>query len=209
MSTKQITILLTAVVIAGGIIFASTGLQNSGQNNPITSSNHNAGNAPSFSLPNYDGETVTLAEQTAPLTVVNIWASWCPFCTDELPDFARLQKEYPEKVKVIAINRGESRSQAKSFTDKKGITQDLTFLLDPDESYYQRMGGFAMPETLFVDKNGTILRHHRGPLEFSQMKDIVDKQLQVRQEGTSQGSSLGCEDGQCRANSSSTSKHGN
>lgn len=141
--------------------------------------------APEFSLSDYSGNTVTLDGISAPVTVINIWASWCPFCTKELPAFAKLQETFPRKVEVLAINRGESRKTAKGFTDKADLTDKLTFLLDPDESYYRKIGGFSMPETLFLNADKAIVRHQRGPLTFQQMKAIVAGITADKETGTS------------------------
>lgn len=192
------SVLIVAAVVAGILLSGSAEAPT-----PSESKDQAAGQldkAPTFSLPSLSGETVTLSDIEAPLTIVNIWASWCPFCTKELPDFATLQKEFPNKIRVIAINRGESRQTAKRFVSQAGIADDLTYLLDPDESYYRRMGGFAMPETLFLDAEKRILRHHRGPLSLAQMRRIVNQHLNTTSSyGTSsQGDTLGCTSGQCQ-----------
>lgn len=211
MSSKQIlTTIGTAVtlilVITLAVSFSGTGTT---QNQPGSQNAQTAAHAPGFSLKNYSNEIITLDDFDTPITVINLWASWCPFCTDELPDFAELQETYPDQIEVVAINRGEDREAAKSFTDQRGITDDMTFLLDPDESYYKKIGGFAMPETLFLGPNKNIVRHHRGPLSLQDMKDIVDKQLSVPNESVSRGDSYGCSGGQCQTTSSPSTDHGN
>ena len=132
---------------------------------------------PPFSLTDYTGKEVPLSAFEGKALVVNIWASWCPFCVDELPDFAVLQEDFKEEVAVIAINRGETRNTAKEFTDSIGVTNRMTFLLDTNESYYRKIGGFAMPETLFVRPDGTIYLHKRGPLLLSEMREVVEEML--------------------------------
>lgn len=132
------------------------------------------GRVPSFSLENYDGETVSLADFKDKVLVINSWAVWCPFCVKELSDFAQLQKEYSDEIVVVAIDRAESLEKAKSFTDSLGVTDDLIFLMDPKDSFYKDIGGFSMPETIFVDHSGNILIHKRGPMEFEEMRDLIE-----------------------------------
>ena len=134
---------------------------------------------PPFSLTRYDGTTIRSSELSEPVLVINVWATWCPFCTDELPAFAKLQEQYPDDVRVIAINRGESVTTAKTFTDARDITQDLTYLMDPDDQYYRRIGGISMPETLFVGPDRTIRIHKRGPMEFTEMKKKIEQILKT------------------------------
>lgn len=130
--------------------------------------------APEFSLENYEGEIVSSSDFSEKVQVVNIWASWCPFCVKELPDFVSLNEEFSD-VEVIAINRGESLSVAKGFTDSLGISNKLTFLIDKKSTYYNSIGGFSMPETIFVDEEGIIFLHKRGPMTFEEMKNIINQ----------------------------------
>lgn len=114
----------------------------------------------------------------APL-VVNSWAVWCPFCKKEVPDFAAAQKEFGDKVKIIAVDRAEPLETVKTYTDELGVTDDLVFLLDPSDSFYRTIGGFAMPETIFVDARGAIVEHKRGPMELEEMREKIRRLIEL------------------------------
>ncbi len=133
------------------------------------------GKAPNFSLKDSNGNTVNLADFEGKSIIVNSWAVWCPFCVKELEDFAKLQQEFGAKITIIPIDRAESLELTKSYTDDLGVTDDLIFLLDPSDSFYRSIGGFSMPETIFVDGEGNILFHKRGPMTFEEMKQKVEK----------------------------------
>ena len=109
--------------------------------------------------------------------VVNSWAVWCPFCLKELPDFAEVQKEFGERITIIAIDRAESLSKTRSYTDDLGITDNLIFLLDPDDLFYRAIGGFSMPETIFVDSVGNIWEHKRGIMSIEEIRNKVEQLL--------------------------------
>lgn len=129
--------------------------------------------ASDFSLQDYAGKTVTLAQFRGTPAVVNSWAAWCPFCREELKDFAVVQKEFGDRVVIIAIDRAESLETAKKYSDELGVTNDLVFLLDPSDSFYQSIGGFSMPETIFVDADGFIRIHKRGPMPLEEIREKV------------------------------------
>lgn len=131
--------------------------------------------APNFNLQDYGGKKVTLADFAGKPTVINSWASWCPFCRQEIPDFVSAQKEFGGKVTIIAVDRAESLAVAKGYTDKQGTTAGLIFLLDPEDSFYKSIGGFSMPETIFVDKNGNIVDHKRGPMDLTEIRQKIEK----------------------------------
>ena len=131
--------------------------------------------APDFSLEDYNGNIVSLADFQGKPIIVNSWAVWCPFCVKELEDFAKLQQEFGDKIVIIAIYRAEPLSKVKQYTDDLGVTDSLVFLLDPQDSFYRSIGGFSMPETIFVDGEGNILLHKRGPMTVDEMKVKVQQ----------------------------------
>ena len=132
---------------------------------------------PDLAFENYDGQQIRIRDFIGKPLVINVWASWCPFCLKELPDLATTQHQFVGQAVVVAINRGESRELAKRFTDGLNITPSLTFLLDPHDIFYQATGGFSMPESIFVDKKGFIREHVRGPLNASEMKQKIQELL--------------------------------
>jgi len=133
---------------------------------------------PDISLTDFEGKTVHLADFAGRPLVINSWAAWCPFCVKELSDFAIVQQEFGDRVVIIAVDRAESREAAKGFTDGIGVTDDLMFLLDPDDSFYRAIGGFSMPETIFVKANGTIDFHKHGPMTVEEIRQRTQELVQ-------------------------------
>jgi len=130
-----------------------------------------------FEFKDYSGNIVSLAEFEGKPLVVNSWAVWCPFCRQELPDFARLQQELGDEIVVIAIDRQEPLARAKEYTDGLGISSDMHFWLDDADVFYRTIGGFSMPETLFINVAGEIVVHKRGPMDLEEMKEHAGKIL--------------------------------
>ena len=129
---------------------------------------------PDLTLKSFEGEEVVLRELVGTPLVVNSWAVWCPFCKAELEDFAKLQEEFGDEITVVAIDRQETLLKAKGFTDEIGVTERMTFLLDPKDAFYKGIGGFSMPETIFADAEGNIIVHKRGPMALDEMRQKVN-----------------------------------
>lgn len=162
---------IVLLAVGGGIFLSSQG------NAPTKESQGTQQDAVfQLSFTDYEGNKVSFADFSGKPLVLNAWAVWCPFCVKELREFVELQQEFPEIV-VIAIDRAESRETAKSYTDDLGITKDLVFWLDPSDSFYRTIGGFSMPETLFVDKDGVVQEHKRGPMDVNEMRTRLQKIL--------------------------------
>ncbi len=61
--------------------------------------------APEFSLKNKDGKEVSLASLKGKVVVLNFWATWCPPCRAEIPDFKRVYSAYKDKgVEIIGVS---------------------------------------------------------------------------------------------------------
>ncbi|MBI3335148.1 MAG: TlpA family protein disulfide reductase [Candidatus Portnoybacteria bacterium] len=166
---RTILIIIGIIIIVGGFLIFS----DSGQKRKEI----NLNKTPDFNLKDYNGNTVSLADFTGKSIIVNSWAAWCPFCKKELVDFATVQKEVGERVVIIAVDRAEPLETAKQYSDELGVTNELVFLLDPEDSFYQSIGGFSMPETIFVNTKGEIVFHKRGPMEVEEIRNRIQEIL--------------------------------
>jgi len=184
-----IGIIVIVAAIGGFLIFSGAGPETSQENKESAEGDGDSGQtvvntidngegkdkAPDFTLKDYDGSEVSLADFAGKNIIVNSWAVWCPFCVKELKDFAELKRELGDKIDIIAIDRAESLEKQRSYTDDLGVTDDVIFLLDPSDSFYRSIGGFSMPETLFVDGEGSILLHKRGPMTLEEMRQKTNE----------------------------------
>jgi thiol-disulfide isomerase/thioredoxin len=179
-ATVVVIVIIIIVFLSFLLLKKNTGndkissIENTDSNLDSSDQNQNFDKAPEFSLSDINGNTIRLNDFEEEILVINSWATWCPFCVDELPDFVELQKEFKDKIVVIAINRLESLSKSRGFTDNLGITNEMFWVLDPSDSFYKSIGGFSMPETIFVDMDKNIRIHKRGPMELEEMISKVN-----------------------------------
>lgn len=169
---NKIFVIIIGILILGGVGWLAVSSRGTPQG---FVHQDQAERAPDFRLQDYNGKTVRFADFAGKPVVINSWAAWCPFCRKELVAFAAAQKEFGERVVIIAIDRAESRETAKKYTDELGVTHDLIFLLDPSDSFYRSIGGFSMPETIFVDADGFIREHKRGTMEIHEIRQKIQK----------------------------------
>lgn len=125
----------------------------------------------------YDGDEVRLSEYRSTPLIVFTYASWCPFCADELKRLSLIKEEYGDRVVVIAVNRAEPLAEAKAFSDQLTDVRNILFVLDPEDSYFKSIEGYAMPETVFIESYGKVFAQHRGPLSDTQLRKYVGDML--------------------------------
>jgi len=134
--------------------------------------------AKQVSLTNLNDNPVSLSEYQGSVLVANLWASWCPFCTQELKDFETVAGEYKDKgVVVVAINRAEPKLQLQSYLNTLMEFENLVILQDKNDTYYKFIGGFSMPETIFYDRAGNVVNHKRGYIKLEEMRTNLDSIL--------------------------------
>lgn len=122
--------------------------------------------APDFELENMAGGKVKLSNLKGKLVVINFWATWCGPCVREMPMLQEYQDLYPDELIILGIDMQESRETVQDFLDKFNLT--YTILLDFTGKVGQMYQVFALPNTLFVDKDGILRYHHIGYMSEAQ-----------------------------------------
>ncbi len=130
---------------------------------------------PSQSFELFDGTEVTFAEFVGQPLVINFWASWCPSCVAELPEFEAVHQARGGEVQFLGIANADDRSRGLELIEQTGVT----YLLgdDPDGELFRAFGNIAMPTTIFVSADGRIVDTFAGQLNESALAERVEKLL--------------------------------
>jgi len=123
--------------------------------------------APNFTLPDLKGKMVSLADYKDQVVLLNIWATWCRPCVEEMPSMEKLHQELKgEKFVILAVSIDEAGVKAvRPFMKKHKLT--FPALIDSAgtiNSLYQTSG---VPESFIIDKQGRILEEIIGPRDWA------------------------------------------
>lgn len=132
--------------------------------------------APDFTLNLFDGGSITLSQLRGRPVVLNFWASWCDSCREEAAVLEGAWREYKEKdVVFIGIAVRDSESGARQFIKDFNIS----YLNGPDSSnrVSLKYGVTGVPETVFVSREGLVVRKYVGPLNEWQIKRFIEELL--------------------------------
>lgn len=130
---------------------------------------------PDLDYETFDGGRASLADLAGEPAVVNFWASWCPPCVAEMPDFERVHLDVADEVRFVGINTQDQLPEAQRLVEETGVTYDLG--LDPDGELFREFGVVSMPSTFFVTAEGTIAHRHAGLLTEAQLRELIDEHL--------------------------------
>jgi peroxiredoxin len=154
-------IVLAVVAVVGGYyLFGKSESKATSALKPTLPVSEVAGAAPAFTLTDLDGKSVSLADFRGKVVVLDFWATWCPPCKREIPDFIDLQKEYGSQgVQIVGIALDEP-DKVQAFARQNGM--NYTVLLGSDE-VSKRYGGIeGIPTTFIIDKSGNIVNKFEG-----------------------------------------------
>ncbi len=115
--------------------------------------------APDAPLTLLDGTKTTIAGFEGKTVVLNFWATWCPYCIEEMPDLEQLQADYPD-IEVVLVNCGESKETVNDFVEKKGY--DVTWALDPGYDAQTSYEVSGLPSTAIIDAEGNLVDFFEG-----------------------------------------------
>jgi cytochrome c biogenesis protein CcmG/thiol:disulfide interchange protein DsbE len=131
------------------------------------------GPAPDIAMTDFDGETFQLADYEGKPLVVNFWASWCPNCVAEMPDFERVHRATAGEIEFLGINQSDARAPALQLARETGVTYRLA--ADPQGEIFQSFGGVGMPTTVFIDSAGNVVDVVVGQLSKDTLTEHIER----------------------------------
>ena len=131
--------------------------------------------APTSPYETFDGTEASVADYAGTPMVVNFFASWCVPCVREMPDFEAVHQDLGDQVAFVGINMQDSVTKGQELVEDTGVTYDIG--RDPDGSLLASFGGVAMPTTVLVDADGTIVRVLSGGTTAEELRAAVDEDL--------------------------------
>ena len=134
---------------------------------------------PALRLECFSGGTVDLGRAPGVPTVVNLWASWCAPCREELPVVQQLADAAGDRVRVLGVVSKDGVPQATSFAADAGATFPSAY--DADGELMDGLGIRALPYTYFLAPDGSVSHVEVGPVEsLPEFQQLVAEHLGVQ-----------------------------
>jgi thiol-disulfide isomerase/thioredoxin len=172
-SALKIGLLLAGAVLALGACSSSTGSDATGATADATNADtapcpRGPGRAvpdlPQLALPCLTGPgVVEMSRLHGKPEVINMWASWCAPCRDEMPMLESAHERVGDQVLFLGVDVKDSHSAALSFLAHHGVGYPQVF--DADGGLPLRLRLQGVPNTLFVDASGAVVDRVTGRLD--------------------------------------------
>ncbi|MEF2244647.1 redoxin domain-containing protein [Paenibacillus sp. IITD108] len=131
--------------------------------------------APDFILESLDGEKRKLSDYRGKKVMVNLWATWCPPCREEMPDMQAYYEQYQsDDMEIFAVNltsSEKSMENIENFVQRNGLS--FPILLDSDDQVSSRYEVFQIPTTYILNAEGEIEQKIIGPMNLEIMEQLM------------------------------------
>lgn len=125
-------------------------------------------------------KALSLADFRGKVVLLNIWATWCPPCREEMPSLDRLNaKRGGADFEVVALSIDRDTALVESFYEEFGI-ETLRGYFDPSAQAPNLLRAPGVPTTLLIDRNGREIGRALGPAAWDgeQVEALIDRTLQ-------------------------------
>ena len=140
-----------------------------------TTPEQNPNQALDFTVQDWEGNMVKFSDFFGKPIVLNFWASWCPPCKAELPDFDDACKKYDGEVVFLMVNMTDNQMEtvevAKDFIKTYGY--DFPVYFDVDYQAAMVYGVRSIPQTYFINAEGEAVATATGMISASQLEQGI------------------------------------
>jgi thiol-disulfide isomerase/thioredoxin len=127
---------------------------------------------PTITLQTPSGEDLAFAPAKGRVTIVNVFATWCPPCRAESADYARFGNGAVARgVDVVAVDQQESAAQVDDFRRKFGIA--YPYFIDGGGITKDALNARVIPVTIVVDRDGVVRADIAGPVTYERLKSLA------------------------------------
>jgi peroxiredoxin len=142
------------------------------------------GQAADFQLEKLDGTTISLNSLRGKVVFLNVWATWCEPCREEMPSMQTLYDDFKSNKDFVMLAVSQDtrgRAVVAPYVAKNGY--QFTVLLDPENKIMDSYTISGVPETFIIDRKGQIVAHHMGAFDWSRpdVRDALQQLLDSKQ----------------------------
>jgi cytochrome c biogenesis protein CcmG/thiol:disulfide interchange protein DsbE len=143
--------------------------------------------APAYAAAALAGDSVSLEALRGRVVLLNVWATWCHPCREEIPALQELHERHAGQglaLVGVSVDDRADRAAVEDFAREYGMTYPVW--LDPEERVTSAFRTLGVPSTFLIGRDGTILWKHVGPVRADDpaLTRLLSEALAAPAEGT-------------------------
>lgn len=120
---------------------------------------------PGYEALSLSGDSVSLAAQKGKVVLLNVWATWCHPCREEIPELQQLHQRYQARgLELIGVSVDAAGNDAGIQEFAKEFRMTYPIWRDPDERISTQFLILGVPATFVVDRQGVLRWRKMGPV---------------------------------------------
>ncbi len=128
--------------------------------------------APELTLTDLGGQSHSLADYRGQVALVNMWATWCPPCRQEMPTLQSFYEQYAGRgFVIIAIDDGDPAPDVAAFVEDYGLT--FPVWLDPQYTSERAFSTMNLPSSFVIDREGAVRLQWVGAIDHATLETYV------------------------------------
>ncbi len=135
-----------------------------------------------FSLPDLADKPQSVTQWQGKILIINFWATWCPPCLKEIPEFIKLQDEYKDKgVQFVGIAI-EEKQPVEDYLKRIKINYPVLIGGEGATMLAQQLGNVinTVPFTVIINQQGQIMHHQLGELTREKVLEVIGPLLTTK-----------------------------
>jgi cytochrome c biogenesis protein CcmG, thiol:disulfide interchange protein DsbE len=136
--------------------------------------------APAYAAEVLDGERTSLEQMRGKPVLLNVWATWCHPCREEIPALEQLHQAYGGRglqIIGVSIDQGGNEQGIREFMQEFGASYPVW--LDPEGEVQTVFSTVGVPNTFLIDPEGNVVWKHVGPVaaDDAELRRLIEKSL--------------------------------
>jgi cytochrome c biogenesis protein CcmG/thiol:disulfide interchange protein DsbE len=133
--------------------------------------------APSLTLTDLGGNTISLPSHQGKVVLVNFWAAWCTPCREEIPQFAALQDKYRSRgFQAVGVSMDDPEGTLRDFCREHKVNYPIVM---GNQKIAEQFGGvLGLPTTFLIGRDGRIHAKYEGTTDFPKLEQEITALLQ-------------------------------
>ena len=127
-----------------------------------------------LTMKDMNGADVKLADHKGKVILLNFWATWCPPCLAEIPEFVKVyQEKKAEGFTILGVSTDDTPEQLQAFAAEHKVPYPLLLITPEVEDAYGPL--FGLPTSILIARDGSVCKRHFGPMS----KEQLEKELKA------------------------------
>lgn len=123
---------------------------------------------PAYRTVTLDGDSVSLTDQQGKVVLLNIWATWCHPCREEIPDLRQIHAAYRARgLELVGVSVDADGAEHNIREFMKEFEMTYPVWLDPAERISTQFLTIGVPTTFLIDRGGVLRWRRTGPVRMS------------------------------------------